>query len=227
MADTTTDLDISLRGSRRAALPVKAAVSLLTLQLVCIDTSGRAVNGADTANLQFAGLAVEAVDNTDGEDGEATVELVAADQALLTGAGFTAADVGKPVFVDDNQTIALADDVANHVLVGTIVEYVSATQVWVKLKPFHRTEPRVFAVEVAGVNAAALNLATAAALYGGSDFYVKSVISMRANVTSTAAVATANRKVVTTNFTVASGVITTVTDESLNTLLINFVGYLL
>ncbi len=52
-------------------------------------------------------------------------------QFLLTGSGFAITDKGANVYASDNFTITKTS--TNNVLVGTIADYVSSTQVWVEI----------------------------------------------------------------------------------------------
>jgi hypothetical protein len=51
----------------------------------------------------------------------------------FVGAGFTVADIGKVVYVSDDQTVTLTGAPATEVVVGSIQEVESATLVWVQL----------------------------------------------------------------------------------------------
>lgn len=234
MSATTTDIDTIRRASSIRGVGLAAAAVLLAGTMCCYNTSGDLVDGADTSGLRFAGIVEAGVDNSDGAAGDETATIYTDGEFLLTGSGFAAGDEGKLVFLIDNQTVGLASasSVDNLIPVGVITEVVSATEVWVQIEPIsgkgvRKGEFRLFEVEVTGTNAAAIDLTTAAADYGGADFYVRKVIAMDAIVTSTGAPATVTRKVLTTHFTVASGDITTVGNETANTLRIRFLGHLL
>lgn len=226
----TADLNIIRRAAMIASFPVNGGSEIFAGTLVTLDTDGQARAGADTEGFTFVGVAREGVDNTAGADGDKTVEVEQDGAFLLTGSGFSAASVGQDVYLIDDATIGLANhaSVDEYIKVGTIIEYVSATQVWVKVTPGGGPMGKFgqWTVEVAGANAAALDLAAAAEAFGGADFYVESVQAVTAFVTSTGAPATVARKVVTTHWTLASGVISCVGDESANTLRITFAGYL-
>ncbi|HNH48815.1 MAG TPA: hypothetical protein PKY30_17365, partial [Myxococcota bacterium] len=188
--------------------------------------SGFLEDGADATGAVFAGIAADSVDNTDGDDGAETLKVYTSGQFLLTGSGFAAGDEGKPVYIVDNQTVSLASSSLDYfVKVGRIMEVVSSSQVWVELDVQERADIRQFTVRVAGVNAAALNLASLAAPFGGAGFYVTAVQAMESFVTATRA--SDGLRNVTTHYTVADGVITLVSNESSNTLIVTFTGHLL
>jgi hypothetical protein len=233
MSAATKDVNLVRRDTRLKSYPMAATVILFAGTFCCLSASGYAVDGADTDGLTFVGIVDEGVDNSDGANGDENVSLYSEGEFLVTGSGFARTDVGKTVFLIDNQTVGLANaaSVDNQIPVGEIVEYVSSTQVWVRIKTpgqkGDKGELHFYEVEVGGTNAAAISLATAAADYGGADFYVRKVIDVDAIVTGTGAAAAVQRKVLTTHFTLASGVITTVGNETANTWRIRFVGHLL
>lgn len=102
--------------------------------LITINTSGFAVKGADTASFLFAGVAADTVDNSAGAAGDKNIDVYA-EGTFQFGFSGTAvqADVGKSVYVVDDSTVALAATTTNDVLVGKIVEFVSASIVRVKI----------------------------------------------------------------------------------------------
>jgi len=96
--------------------------------LCMIDATGEVLEGADTAACKFAGVAQQEIDNS--ADGE-TLLCDAVNQFQASGTGFTAADIGKDVFLLDDTTVGLRADVTNQVRCGRIVEVTSSTLVWV------------------------------------------------------------------------------------------------
>lgn len=230
MTAASDDVNLIQREGRAASYPVAAGMLIYAMALVALDSSGNAEPATDADGKTFVGVARDQVDNSSGAAGDETVTVDTGMDVLLTGSGFAATDVGKPVFVLDDQTVgkAGASGLDYAVRVGTITQFESSTEVWVRVEAARRAtrigEVGLFIVSVAGVNAGALNLAAAAAVYGGTGLRVQSVVAMNAYVTSTKA--SAGMKVATTNYIVASGAITTVTDESANTLHIALIGQL-
>lgn len=226
MASTTTDIVTRRRDGTTLSEPVAAAETLYGGTLVCRNASGYAVDGEDANNLVFAGIARAAVDNASGSAGDLNVELWEDGVFLVKAIGLTADDVGRECFLLDNQTVALAggSGLDYHIRVGVIDEVVSATQAWVRLQPGQLRERRLYQVQIDGVNAAAFDLSTAASGLGGSDFYVVDVESV---VSYVAADGTLDGlKVVTTDYTLSAGAVSAVGDETANTWLITFYGYL-
>lgn len=105
--------------------------------LLCYDTDGYLVNGADTAGLRFAGVAREDVDNTTGADDALDATFYREGTFKFASTGLTAADVGKRVYVIDNQTVGIRDhaSVDQGIYVGVITEVVSATACYVDIQP--------------------------------------------------------------------------------------------
>lgn len=89
------------------------------------------VTGAE-AGAVFAGIAEEEVDNSGGSAGDLNCKYRKDARWLLTGTSFAQADVGTPVYGSDDQTVTKTF-AANLPRIGVIDEFVSATQVWVKI----------------------------------------------------------------------------------------------
>lgn len=87
---------------------------------------------AAEAGAVFAGVAYEEVNNT-GADGALSARVYKDGLFLLTGAGLAQADVGSDVYATHDALITTTF-AANLQKVGKIVEFVSATQVWVQIE---------------------------------------------------------------------------------------------
>lgn len=102
--------------------------------LVMVNAAGYAVNATDTAGGVIAGIADETVDNSAGSVGDKSIKLRR--KGIFTfvfGGTATIADVNTLVYVVDNQTVDLVGVTTNDVLVGRIVEFVTATKVRVDI----------------------------------------------------------------------------------------------
>jgi hypothetical protein len=110
------------------AYQVAATTHIYKGSIVAVNAAGNAVPAADTAGLRVVGIAEEEVNNT-GAAGAADVQVRAGIAALLAGSGLALTDVGSIANASDDQTIVTAG--TNGVKVGRIVEFVSATSVWV------------------------------------------------------------------------------------------------
>ena len=121
-----------------AAYEVASGVTIAEGNLVCLDSDGKAVNGADTAGLKLIGVAVAM---------KGTAVQVAGGIVQLPHTGLTRAMRGKPAFV--NGSAALANATSNYVAAGIVVD-VDADGAWVD------TRPQAIAAARAGAAAAAL-----------------------------------------------------------------------
>jgi hypothetical protein len=225
MTAVTSDLDTSRRSGGLRGLPVAAATILYVGILACIDALGRAVQGADTAGLKFAGVVDRAADNSSGaaEDIDVEVWRQGVFQFAVEG-GCTQADIGKDVYVKDNATVGFLEDVTNRVRVGKLVGIEDASYGWVAIDADGLQTSGSYTIEVVGPNATDFDLSSAAAKYGGSDFYVQEVLHAEGFVTATHA--SDGRKIAATHWTLAGGTLTAVGDETANTWLITFIGRL-
>lgn len=100
--------------------------------LVMHNTSGYLAPAATGAGGIFAGVAMEKVDNSGGSAGDVECKYQSEGVFLLEGSGLAQGDVGDMVYASDDQTITKTS--TNNPLVGQIIKFVSATQVWVKLE---------------------------------------------------------------------------------------------
>ena len=102
--------------------------------LLCRDTTGYGVVGADTANYVFAGVAMEEYDQAAAAaaDGTNHVKVYRRGVFKFTTSGAAITDVGRKVFLSDDNTVTLTP---GYVFVGVIVRYESATSVWVDIEP--------------------------------------------------------------------------------------------
>lgn len=231
MNASAADRNTQQSGLQVRTLPISATAILFAGCLCCLDSDGYVIDGTDATAQKFAGIAQEAFDNTDGTDGadedgnDADVVLYTEGAFRFASASLTEADIGKAVYLLDNQTVVKSGhaDLDFHIYVGRIISIESATVVWVAIDPYG-VDPNLVdvTIDAAGPNATTLSLAShaAATARDGTGLYVKYVDSMLAIVAASGAPATVTRKVITTHFTLASGVISAVGDESANRLVI-------
>lgn len=112
--------------------PVNAGSVIHKGAIVCIDADGYLVPAADTAGLVVVGIADESV--TGGSaDGDEWCYVMNDRDFLLGGSGLGQTDVGGNVTVVDDATVGLAGATTNDIIVGKLVEFVSATQGWVRI----------------------------------------------------------------------------------------------
>ena len=122
--DTLTIARPSLKG-----YPVLNATTIYKGSLVCIDATGYVVPAADTADYRVVGVADETVvsPSTDA-DGDKKIRIRSGEIYDFAATAITQAMLGDRVYVADDQTFEAASDAANDVLVGTLVEFITATR---------------------------------------------------------------------------------------------------
>jgi len=133
MAALTEDRNTPYREGVELEYDVAASTKIFGGSLVCLNATGYAVPGADTASFKFAGVAQEQVDNTGGADGDKKIRVRKTGIHRFAASGMTIADIGKPAFVSDDQTVAKSG-LTNWVGCGRIDEFISATEVGVDIE---------------------------------------------------------------------------------------------
>lgn len=124
---------LSRREGSRESVPVAASVQLFDGTLAFLTVAGYLTNLIAQA-VKFAGTMVGEADNSAGSAGDIRGEVrTTPDVVLLTGSGFTQATVGRRIYATDDYAVTATPGVG--VFIGHAVEYVSATQMWVKLCP--------------------------------------------------------------------------------------------
>lgn len=132
MSDVTTTRDDKRQEGQIVSVPV-AAVALPKGALANFNTSGYAKAAADTASEHFAGVVIDPVDNSAGNAGDLSTRIWRKGVFSMDCSSATQAWVGQQVYAVDNHTVALATTTTNDVLVGTVVQFVSATEVRVQI----------------------------------------------------------------------------------------------
>lgn len=119
----------------QAAFPVKTGATIFGGAMVATDATGYLVRGSDTAGLIFQGFAMDRYDNAGGQNGDLTAIVRRRGLLLCLIAAAVQADMGKNVFVADDQTVSLAAGSVNKIFCGVIAGIVDATHVWVDIEP--------------------------------------------------------------------------------------------
>lgn len=103
--------------------------------LVAINAAGYAVNAGDDANAVVVGVADQSVDNSGGSAGDKEIQVRRSGVFTFV-ANFSAAqaDVNTLCYAVDNQTVDLAANTTNDILVGRIVEVLSSSKVRVDIR---------------------------------------------------------------------------------------------
>ena len=134
MAALTSNRYTKHRDGLVSAHPVKAAVRIYKGSLVCADSTGFAVPGADTASYVFLGIALEEANNTSGANGAQTVRVQTLGVFSFAKSGsITQANVGVNLYIADDQTVALAATTTNDILCGQL-EALDGNDVWVRIQ---------------------------------------------------------------------------------------------
>lgn len=115
---------------RLIEFPVKTGVKIYKGALVKIAADGYLAPQAAEVGAVHAGVAYEYCDATGLASGVEKCRVETGRAFYMNGSGFTVADIGKDVFASDDNTISTTQG-SNQLLVGKIIEFVSATEVLV------------------------------------------------------------------------------------------------
>ena len=135
MAALTHDLNAERSEGIEKGYPMAAATTIYGGSLVMANASGYAVPGADTASCVFLGVAKERYDNSDGLASAVTAIVKRHGCFIFACTGMAITDVGKAVYLVDDQTVGLAGTTTNDIFCGVISRYISATSVEVDIFP--------------------------------------------------------------------------------------------
>ncbi len=118
------------------SIPVDDGDKIYAGALTCFNADGYAVPGSDAANLVFAGISREYVDNSAGLDGAKNVTVRRRGLfKMLFATAISQANVGDNVFIVDDQTVDLVANVTYKIFCGIIAAYIDATHAWVDIEP--------------------------------------------------------------------------------------------
>ena len=110
---------------------VAASTKIYAGSLTCRNSSGYAIPGADAAGNTFEGVSREQVDNSNGADGDKDIIIRRTGIHRFAATGMAITDIGKPVFILDDQTVGLSS--TNWIFCGRIAEFINATEVGVDI----------------------------------------------------------------------------------------------
>jgi hypothetical protein len=133
MAITTAKRSLDYAPGEIVSFKVASATTIPEGAIVSINAAGFAVNGTDAANDVFVGIADETVANPSG----GTLEVKVRRKGIYTfkfDGSAAQADVNTLVYIKDNETVDIAGDLTNDVLVGRIVRVLSASLVRVDIE---------------------------------------------------------------------------------------------
>ena len=134
MAALTENRDTKRQNGDLVAVPMGVDI-VYRGGMVIRSADGYCDAGADTADVDFEGVAFEKKDNSAGANGDLNVRVYKTGMFSFACSGMAITDVGKAAYLSDDQTITL---VPNNVWVGIIQKFVSATEVFVDIEPAAR-----------------------------------------------------------------------------------------
>lgn len=122
----TKDLAKVMSDGKLLAFPVKTGVKIYAGTFVATDATGYAVPCADDAAHRFVGIADAQVDNTLGASGAKTVNVWRTGCFQMKASSIAITSLGVTMYCVNDETMDESNP-GNGVIVGTLVEYISAT----------------------------------------------------------------------------------------------------
>lgn len=132
MTALVQNVDRKEKEGKLLAAPVVASDIIYNGALVKFNAAGFLAPCAAEAGAVFAGVAYEKVDNSAGSAGDKTCRVNKYGAYLMSGTGFSQSDVGSSVYASDDDTVSTTQ-ASNEQEVGKIVEFISSTQVRVRI----------------------------------------------------------------------------------------------
>jgi len=134
MVALTEDRNTKMQEAELIAQPVAANAVIYAGALVVLNAAGFAAPGVTALNLTYYGRAEEAVNNTGGTNGDKNVLIRRKKAFYFANLGadpVVQADVGKPCFIVDDQTVAKTSGTNTRSVAGTVIA-VDANGVWIE-----------------------------------------------------------------------------------------------
>jgi len=136
MTVLSEDKQIEIQDGVEKDFPMAASEKIFGGALGCVNAAGYALEGSDTANLIFQGVAMEQKDNSDGANGDLDVVLRRRGLVkVILDTAITIANVGDNVFLVDDQTVDLTANVTHNIFCGIIAGYIDTTHAWIDIEP--------------------------------------------------------------------------------------------
>jgi hypothetical protein len=132
MTVLTDNKEVAEKHRRLLSEKVSASAVIFKGAIVKIKADGFLAPMSAEVGASMAGMAYEKADNSSGADGDIDCKLLREGVFIMSGAGFTQADVGSEVFASDDQTVSTVQG-ANEVSVGKIAQVIDATKVYVDI----------------------------------------------------------------------------------------------
>lgn len=116
------------------SVPVKGSTTIYAGAMVSVGADGYAVPASDATGQIFMGIALEHVDNSSGSDGDKSVVVRRAGLVKISaGSTISQANVGDKVYAVDDQTVDIAANTTNDILVGKIAAFSSSSAAWIDI----------------------------------------------------------------------------------------------
>lgn len=113
-------------------LLVAAATLIEAGKIVAVNAAGYLVEASDAAGIIVVGIADQTIDNSAGANGDLTAVVKRGELYLLANSAtnpVTQADVGSNVYIEDDETVAVAAGPVNDIVCGKCLA-VGADGVW-------------------------------------------------------------------------------------------------
>jgi hypothetical protein len=123
---------IEYREDELQPFPVATGAVIYAGALVCLNAAGYLVPAADTATLKFVGVAIEAKDNTAGQNGDLKCLVRREGVFRFKATSIAQASAGDIMYAKDDETFDESSD--NGIRVGRLVEIISATEGWIDIE---------------------------------------------------------------------------------------------
>jgi 3D (Asp-Asp-Asp) domain-containing protein len=132
MAALTKDRDTPIKGRVVHQFPVPQATNTVVFagSIVCANATGWGAPGADTASFKVLGRAAAQSNNNPGANGAKNLIVESGVFKWNNNGNVTQAHVGTTVTLVDDNTVGLAADTTNDIIVGSVVQ-VESDGVWV------------------------------------------------------------------------------------------------
>lgn len=115
-------------------VPVDAATTIYKGAIVAANVSGLAVPAADAEDYVVIGIAESTADNADGQAGDIGVHAIRGRFRLpIANTAGLQSMVGRTVYVYDDEKVAAEADSVERVPCGTVVRYISTTELVVRI----------------------------------------------------------------------------------------------
>ena len=132
MTVLVADTNLQSRGGPGLGLQYSCGVDILYKgAIVSVNAAGFLVAGSDTTAERCVGIADENIDNSGGSAGDLVCRVLSGRAFLLPATSLLQTDVGTLAMIVDDGEVEVAAATTNDIPVGFIVEFVSATSVWV------------------------------------------------------------------------------------------------